>query len=121
MKQAGLVSVLLVLFAFGASADGIAWDLTPELGAGMTFAHQSQVGIAMGLKLGTFPATAGPVAGREFGVDLAQVGGLTGGGAWIGLTQVAGVKVRVGVLCWKDERFEGDCYIRIAKPFAITF
>jgi len=121
MKHTLLCVGLLALMQVAACADGIAWDLVPELGAGTTFAHQQQVGVTLGLKLGTFPATAPLVASKEFGVDLAQVGGLTAAGVWIGLTEVAGVKVRLGALAWKDERFDADCYLRIAKPFAINF
>jgi len=112
---------LLLLTTAACQAQGIAWDLVPELGAGTTFAHQQQVGISLGLKLGTFSETVPLVAGREFGVDLAQVGGLTAGGLWLGLAEVGGVKVRLGALAWKDEGFEGDLYVRIAKPFAVEF
>ena len=121
MRHMLLCAGLLIVVNAVAVAEGITWDLAPELGAGTTFAHQQQVGVSLGLKLGTFPETAPLVAGREFGVDLAQVGGLTAGGIWLGLVEVGGVKVRLGALVWKDEAFQGDCYIRIAKPFAIGF
>ncbi|NMC34942.1 MAG: hypothetical protein GYA36_21180 [Veillonellaceae bacterium] len=118
-----LICVLwaLAMTASMVRADGIAWDLQPELGAGTTFLHQQQVSVSLGLRLGTLPNDLPLLAGREFGVDLLQVGGLTAGGVWIGLTDVAGVEVRLGALVMRDEEFDGDLYARIARTFEIAF
>jgi len=116
-----MVKALLLLCAVATADPLVNWDVQPELGAGMTFLHQSKMTATLGLKAGTFGPTFPVLPGREFGVDFAQIGGCSALGAWVGIAEVSGVKVRAGALTWKDERFEGDLYVRIAKDFAIDF
>jgi hypothetical protein len=114
--------LLLLLLGWTAQADPlVVWDVAPELGAGMTFAHQQQMTVTLGLRLGTFGPEMPAFPGREFGLDFAQTGGCSALGAWVGIAEVSGVKVRVGALTWKDEAFQGDLYVRVAKAFALDF
>jgi len=121
MRQALAIAALLLLTCAVRADPLVTWDVAPELGAGTTFAHQQQVTVTLGLRLGTFGPDMPAFPGREFGVDFAQTGGCSALGAWVGIAEVSGVKVRVGALTWKDEAFQGDLYVRIAKDFAIDF
>lgn len=50
-----MLAAVLLLLAWSAQADPlVTWDVVPELGAGMTFAHQQQMTVTLGLRLGTF-------------------------------------------------------------------
>lgn len=120
MRTAFVTAALLLCLT--AHADPlVAWDVVPELGAGMTFLHQSQVTLTLGLKAGEFGPTFPVLPGREFGVDFAQTGGCSALGAWVGLAEVEGIKVRLGALMWEDEDFQGDLYLRVAKAFAVSW
>jgi len=115
------LGIAAALAAWGAVArgdDGWSWDLVPEIGLGSTLLGHAEIAATLGLRVGQFPAGWGPVAGREFGLDALQSADTTALGGWVGLAEVQGVKLRLGVMAWVDERPKADVYLRTAVPFS---
>jgi hypothetical protein len=120
-----MLAAVLLLLAWSAQADPlVTWDVAPELGAGSTLFHGFQATVALGLKLGTTTDAFPILPNRDFGAAAVQIGDVTGGALWAGLAQVAGVKVRLGGVFWKDEttgKPTGDLLLYGAKDFSFDW
>ena len=118
MRRLTVVIAVLLLAAVAAqpapAADGWDWSLNLEAGLGTTIVNHLNFSVALGARLGQFPAEVPILGGHEFGADFANVGGHWAAGPWLRLID----NVSIVIYLWQDnDRATGDVALRYTAPF----
>jgi len=118
MRTLTVVIAVVLLAAVAAqaapAAEGWDWGLTLEAGFGTTFINDFDFTVAVGARLGQFPANVPILGGHEFGADFANVGGHWAAGPWLRLLD----NVSLVIYVWQENhRATGDVALRYTAPF----
>lgn len=111
-----MICLILLLAVMTAHADSSEWDLrlVPEGGIGTTIMQSADFTVALGARIGHFPADWPLIGEREFGWDLANVEGNWATGPWI---RLFGNSVSFVGYVWQEKRHvTGDFAVRYSVP-----
>jgi hypothetical protein len=121
MRRTLLTAALLALLVATAAcaqtapaAEGWDWGLKLEAGFGTTIINEFDFTVAIGARVGQFPASVPIVGGHEFGADLANVGGHWAAGPWLRIVDNLSI---VGYVWQENRRATGDVALRYTAPF----